>query len=111
MSIIIASGQAAYAVYSKAVGGTTFDDRPLPSFDQLGQRQQAAWQAVAQSAGTAIKPGSILTTKDGITGKVTSVSVTSEGRISFWRNCVDSTGRPFEHHSYIDDLVAPEVLA
>ncbi len=48
-------GQAAYAAYCKAVGGTTFDGKPLPSFSQIGERQQAGWveasrQVVAEHA-------------------------------------------------------------
>lgn len=36
-----------YAAYCAAVGGTTFDGRPLPTFDQLGDRQKDGWAAVA----------------------------------------------------------------
>jgi hypothetical protein len=41
------TGSQAYAIYAQAVGGTTFDGKPLPTFEQLGERQRAAWEAVA----------------------------------------------------------------
>lgn len=37
--------KAAYDAYSKEVGGTTFDGRPLPAFEELGERQQRGWEA------------------------------------------------------------------
>lgn len=36
-----------YAAYCVAVGGTTFDGRPLFTFAELGARQKAGWEAVA----------------------------------------------------------------
>lgn len=45
--------QSAYAAYCKAVGGTAFDStlqqpKPLPTYQQLGQRQQAGWVAATR---------------------------------------------------------------
>jgi len=36
------TGKQLYDVYVKAVGGKTFDDKPLPTFDKLGT-QQKGW--------------------------------------------------------------------
>ena len=40
-------GRAAYAAYCEAVGGTTYDGKPLPAFDDLDERQQKGWAAAA----------------------------------------------------------------
>lgn len=42
-------GQYAWEVYSKAVGGTSYDGKPLPTWDKLGDKQKAAWTAVAMA--------------------------------------------------------------
>ena len=38
--------QKIWDVYANAVGGVTFDGKPLPEYDALG-KQQSGWQAVA----------------------------------------------------------------
>lgn len=38
-------GQTAYEAYCDGVGGKTFDDKPLPTWEQLGERQKAGWEA------------------------------------------------------------------
>ena len=40
-------GQQAYQRYTAGVGGTTFDGKPLPTWDDLGDRQKAGWCATA----------------------------------------------------------------
>ena len=39
----------AWKAYAETVGGTTFDNKPLPSFDDLGERQKVGWKAAAQA--------------------------------------------------------------
>lgn len=36
--------------YSRQAGGKTFDGKPLPSWDELGEDRQQCWQAVAKRA-------------------------------------------------------------
>lgn len=36
-----------WGAYAVAVGGKTFDGKPLPEFDKLG-KQQKGWEAVAK---------------------------------------------------------------
>ena len=38
-------GRAAYAAYTEAVGGTTYDGRAMPTYDELGERQRKGWDA------------------------------------------------------------------
>jgi transcriptional regulator of met regulon len=40
--------QSAYAAYCTQAGGTTFDGKPLPTWDQLGADRQACLEAVAK---------------------------------------------------------------
>ena len=47
------NGRAAYARYSKAVGGKTFDDRPMPTWDELGETQKRGWMAAGEGDGQA----------------------------------------------------------
>ncbi len=35
-------------IYAEAVGGKTFDGKPLPKFDELG-KQQVGWLAIANA--------------------------------------------------------------
>ena len=42
-------GQIAYLAYSEAVGGTTHDGRPMPAWDDLGEKVQGGWIAAAAS--------------------------------------------------------------
>ena len=95
-----------YAAYVNAVGGTTFDGRPLPTFDELGERQKAGWQAAADQAGTAFKVGDDITAKNGVQGKVQTISISKSGNRGFWVDGVDSTGRPFEAHFYESEIVS-----
>lgn len=43
-------GQLAYLAYSEAVGGTTHDGRPMPAWEDLGEKIQGGWIAAAASA-------------------------------------------------------------
>lgn len=43
--------QLAYDAYGKATGGLTHDGRPMPTWDQLGDRIQHAWAAAALALG------------------------------------------------------------
>lgn len=42
-------GETAWNAYRDAVGGTTYDDRPLPEWSDLGDRQRAGWEAAASA--------------------------------------------------------------
>lgn len=44
-------GQIAYQAYAKATGGLTHDGRPMPAWDDLGDRIQHAWAAAALALG------------------------------------------------------------
>ena len=33
--------------YAKQAGGVTFDGKPLPTWDELGEERQACWKAAA----------------------------------------------------------------
>lgn len=37
-------GQVAWEAYAESVGQTTFDDKPFPTWDQLGEQQRAGWE-------------------------------------------------------------------
>ncbi|MFD7410136.1 hypothetical protein [Kitasatospora purpeofusca] len=43
--------EIAYAAYGAATGGLTHDGRPMPTWDQLGDRIQHAWAAAALALG------------------------------------------------------------
>jgi hypothetical protein len=43
--------QIAYEAYGAATGGLTHDGRPMPTWDQLGDRIQRAWAAAALALG------------------------------------------------------------
>lgn len=96
-----------YAAYVKAVGGTTFDGRPLPTFEELGDRQKAGWQAAAEQAGTAFKVGDRISAKNGIQGTVASISIGKSGLRGFWMDGIDISGRPFETFFYENEIVQP----
>lgn len=36
---------SAYAAYCKQAGGKTFDGKPLPTYEELGEDRQACWRA------------------------------------------------------------------
>lgn len=40
-------GQIAWEAYAKAVGGLTYDGKPLPTWDELGDRQKEGWEKAA----------------------------------------------------------------
>ena len=44
-SQVPARARATWERYAAAVGGTTFDGKPLPDFTDLGERQKAGWAA------------------------------------------------------------------
>ena len=46
-------GKTAYAAYTEAVGGTTWDDKPMPMWDELNDRQRDGWIAAAVAVGFA----------------------------------------------------------
>ena len=39
----------AYAAYCAQAGGVTFDGKPLPTFDELGEERQACWIAAVDA--------------------------------------------------------------
>jgi len=41
-------GKIAYDAYAASVK-TTWDDKPMPTWEQLGDRQRAGWDAAAQA--------------------------------------------------------------
>ena len=41
-------GQYAWEAYVVAVGGETFDGKPLPAWDGLGPVQKEGWEAAAK---------------------------------------------------------------
>jgi hypothetical protein len=43
--------------YAEQAGGKTFDGKPLPSWDELGEERQACWVAAAAAAAAAIREG------------------------------------------------------
>lgn len=43
--------QTAYAAYSQATGGLTHDGRPMPAWDDLGDRIRHAWASAALALG------------------------------------------------------------
>ncbi len=49
------SAEQLWDIYTKSVGGKTFDSKPLPKFDKLGT-QQAGWLAVADAVNAKPEP-------------------------------------------------------
>lgn len=47
----VSDGQYAYAAYGAAsgAGARTWDGRPMPSWDQMGDQQRAGWIAVGRA--------------------------------------------------------------
>jgi hypothetical protein len=52
--LLIALAQRMWDAYSQQAGGKTFDGKPLPSWDELGEERQACWNAAASAALTSI---------------------------------------------------------
>ncbi len=48
--MITLTAEQLWDVYAEAVGGKTFDGKPLPKYDELG-KQQVGWLAVADAMG------------------------------------------------------------
>ncbi len=46
---MVTLGMIAWNTYKVAVGGTTFDGKPLPSWDELGERQRIGWEEAANA--------------------------------------------------------------
>lgn len=44
-----------WIAYAARAGGKTFDGKPLPTWDELGEDRQACWQAAADAARTIIE--------------------------------------------------------
>lgn len=42
-------GQIAFEAYSQSTGGKTYDGRDIPTWDELTERIQQAWEAAAQA--------------------------------------------------------------
>lgn len=43
------AGQVAFEAYNEAKGGKTYDDKPIPPWDQVGEKVQAGWEAAANA--------------------------------------------------------------
>ena len=43
--------------YAAQAGGKTFDGKPLPTWEELGEERQACWLAAASAAAAAIREG------------------------------------------------------
>jgi hypothetical protein len=41
--------------YSQKAGGKTFDGKPLPTWEELGEDRQSCWSAAADAAHVAIR--------------------------------------------------------
>lgn len=97
-----------YLAYCAAVGGKTFNDQPLPTFEQLGDRQKEGWKAAADSLGLPVKVGGPVKTTNGIVGTVRSISLAKDGIRGLWLEAKDSTGRPFEHYVYSNEIAVED---
>jgi hypothetical protein len=42
-------GQVAFEAYAKNKGGKTYDNKPIPEWDNVGPDVKRAWQAAAQA--------------------------------------------------------------
>lgn len=100
------AAQNAYAAYVKTVGGTTYDGRPLPTFEELGDRQKAGWQQAALQCGTEFTIGQKIKSASGVTGVICNISYGKTGLHSVWIEGIDTTGRPFEQHFYTHEISA-----
>lgn len=105
------SAKNAYTAYVAKVGGTTFDGRPLPTFEELGDRQKEGWAAAADSLGMTHKIGQELTTKRGVKGVVCNIGLSKTGKRNYWIEGIDNTGRPFDLSVYEDEVLEAEETA
>ena len=48
--------RTAFAAYTAAVGGTTHDNRPIPSWEHLGPTVQSGWVAAAAAVSAGVIP-------------------------------------------------------
>lgn len=53
---LTALAKAGYAAYAHAVGGTTHDEKPMPSWYELGERQVRGWRAFAGAVRARVQP-------------------------------------------------------
>ena len=44
------AARLAWDAYAEASGGKTYDGKPLPTWQELGYKKQAAWMAAARAA-------------------------------------------------------------
>lgn len=49
----ITIGQIAFEAYSKAKQGKTYDDKPIPHWNDVGQEVKQAWEAAARAVAKA----------------------------------------------------------
>lgn len=47
--------RVAWAAYKEEVGGVSFEDKPLPEWDDLGERQQYGWRAAVGAVGAKLR--------------------------------------------------------
>lgn len=45
--------------YSQKAGGKTFDGKPLPTWDELGDERQSCWVATAEAARVTLCEGDL----------------------------------------------------
>lgn len=48
-----------WEAYSKKAGGKTYDGKPLPTWDDLGEDRQICWIAAAAAAKSALQESSL----------------------------------------------------
>lgn len=104
------AGAIAYAAYAAAVGGTTHDGRALPAYEELGDRQRDGWEAAARTCGMRFSIGDRVadcTPGSNVLGVVSTVQRNRDGRNGYWLNCIDGTGRPFDHFVREEDADSP----
>ncbi len=47
-------GRKAYDAYVKEVGGTTYDGKPIPKWEEIQPRQRNGWRAAAMAVFDAV---------------------------------------------------------
>lgn len=48
-TVYIDIGELCYQAYGEGVGGTAFNDKPLPQWDELDERQRIGWRMAADA--------------------------------------------------------------